>query len=75
MANVLFVLLETCTINTGFKHHNINFNECHCLKILFKRRPITLQNKRINQNTETIPVLPVKCTSPALKAGAVSLLL
>ena len=24
MVNVLFVLLETCTVNTDFKHHNVN---------------------------------------------------
>ena len=48
MANDLFVLLETCTVNTDFKHHNINFNECYSLEILgfFKRRSTTLQNKR-----------------------------
>ena len=32
MANVLFVLLETCKVNTGLKQHNFIFSKCRCLK-------------------------------------------
>ena len=53
MANVLFVLLETCTVNTGLKQHNFDFQ----LMPLFKTiAQIRLKTRELF-NTEKIPIL------------------
>ena len=38
MANLLLVLVESCTVNTELKHHNIFYYNCRCLKIQFFNR-------------------------------------
>ena len=55
MANVLFVLLETCTVNTGFKHHNINLMDVIVKSYFFKTLPkyITKQEECLKYQNDT----------------------
>ena len=76
MANVLFVLLETCTVNTGFKHHNINLMNVIVKNYFFKTLPkyITKQEEYLKYQNDTCLTCKVYVTG-ILKAGAVSLFL